>query len=105
MSALYQVTRLNLDLNSTRSLKQQSTGRLAVFSDIKSRFRNNQNLLLRVISDEATNTNFIVFYLIRTNLERTIYRTRGSNSNHYTTDAVKTNIDQWLIITYHNLCQ
>ena len=37
---------------------------------------------------EATNTNFIVFGLIRPVLEPTIYHTRGEHANHYATDAV-----------------
>jgi hypothetical protein len=41
-----------------------------------------------MLSREATNTNFIVFGLIRSGLEPTICRTRGKHANHYTTDAV-----------------
>jgi len=41
-----------------------------------------------VLSGETTNTNFIVFGLIRSGLEPTIYCTRGELSNYYTTDAV-----------------
>jgi len=41
-----------------------------------------------MLSEEATNTNFIVFGLTRSRLEPTIYRTRGELSNHYTTNAV-----------------
>ena len=37
---------------------------------------------------EATNTNFIVFGLIRPGLEPTIYHTRGEHANHYAIDAV-----------------
>ena len=36
----------------------------------------------RVLSGEATNTNFIVFGLTRPGLEPTIYRTRGEHANH-----------------------
>ena len=38
-----------------------------------------------VLSGEATNTNFIVFDLIRSGLEPTIYPTWGEHTNHYTT--------------------
>jgi hypothetical protein len=37
----------------------------------------------------ATNTNFIVFGLTRPGLEPTIYRNRGEQANHYTTEAVQ----------------
>ena len=36
-----------------------------------------------MLSGEATNTNFIVFDLLRSGLEHTIYRTRGENANNY----------------------
>jgi len=36
-----------------------------------------------VISGEATNTNFIILGLTRSDLELTIYRTRGEHTNHY----------------------
>jgi hypothetical protein len=36
---------------------------------------------------EATNINFIVFGLIRSGLEPTIYRARSEHLNRYTTDA------------------
>ena len=41
-----------------------------------------------MLSWEVTNTNFIVFGLTRSELEPTIYPTRGEHANHYTTDAV-----------------
>jgi hypothetical protein len=41
-----------------------------------------------VLSGEATHTNVIIFGLIRSGLEPTIYRTRGEHAKHYTTDAV-----------------
>jgi hypothetical protein len=41
------------------------------------------------LSDEATNTNVIVFGLTKPGLKQTIYRTRGEHGNHYATDAVK----------------
>ena len=41
-----------------------------------------------MLRGEATNTNFIVFGLIRLGLEHTIYRTRGEHANHCSTDAV-----------------
>jgi hypothetical protein len=40
-----------------------------------------------MLSEEATNINFIVFGFIR-GFEPTIYRIRGEHANHYTTDAV-----------------
>jgi hypothetical protein len=43
-----------------------------------------------VLSEEATNTNFIVFRLAQTGLEPTIYHTQGEHANHYATDAVLT---------------
>jgi hypothetical protein len=43
---------------------------------------------LMLPSGEALNTNFIVFGLTRSELEPTIYHTRGEHANHYTTDAV-----------------
>jgi hypothetical protein len=52
-------------------------------------FRANQSLFLLLnaacFSGEATNTNFIVFGLIRLGREPTIYRTRDEHANHYTT--------------------
>jgi hypothetical protein len=43
-----------------------------------------------VLSEEATNTNFLVFDLTRPWLKSKIYHTRGEHTNHYTTDAVYT---------------
>jgi hypothetical protein len=43
-----------------------------------------------MLSEEATNTNFLVFDLTRPGLKSTIYHTRGEHTNHYTTDAVYT---------------
>ena len=40
-----------------------------------------------MLSEEATNTNFVVFWLTRSGLELTIYP-RGEHANHYTTGAV-----------------
>ena len=37
---------------------------------------------------EATNTNVMVFGLIRPGLKPTIYQTRGEHANYYATDAV-----------------
>jgi hypothetical protein len=49
-----------------------------------------------MLNGEATNTNFIVFGLTyKSELEHTIYRTRGEHANHYTTDAV--------VISYYQL--
>ena len=39
-------------------------------------------------SGKATNMNFIVFRLTRSEPQPTIYRIRGEHTNHYTTDAV-----------------
>ena len=52
-----------------------------------SRIQANQSLLL-LLSGEATNTNFIVFGVIGSGLEPTIYRTRGEHTNHYTIGVV-----------------
>ena len=41
-----------------------------------------------MLSKEATNINFIVFGLIRSGFEPTIYLTRDQYANYYTTDAV-----------------
>ena len=41
-----------------------------------------------MLRGEATNTNFIIFDLTRSGLERMIYRTRGEHANQYTTEAV-----------------
>ena len=40
-----------------------------------------------MLSEEAINTNCIVFGLTRLGLEPTIYRTRREPANHYATDA------------------
>ena len=62
------------------SLKQQSTD----IYDVK------HQLINQVLSREATHTctNFIVFGLIWSRHEPTIYHTRSEHANHYTTDAV-----------------
>ena len=54
-------------------------------------------LLLNAACGEATNTNFIVFGLTRSGLERTSYCTWGEHANHYTTDAVQI----WLYLHVH----
>jgi len=41
-----------------------------------------------VLSEEATNANFVIFVLTRPVLKPTIYDTRGEHANHYTTDVV-----------------
>ena len=56
-------------------------------SDTLSWFRANQSLFF-LISEEATNTNLKVFGLTLSELEPTIYHTRGEHANHYTTDVV-----------------
>jgi hypothetical protein len=47
-----------------------------------------------VLNGEATNTHLIVFGFTRTGFEPTIYGTRGEHGNHYTTDAVKEELDR-----------
>ena len=71
------------------SLKQQYVGRqVAPLRHITSQPVFALSPELRMLSGEATNTNFIVFGLTRLGLEPTIYRTQGKHANHYTTDAV-----------------
>jgi hypothetical protein len=41
-----------------------------------------------MLSEEATNTHFIVFDMTRPGLESMIYRTRGEHAKHYAIDAV-----------------
>jgi hypothetical protein len=81
-----------LDFNSASSLKQQSAGRhvapLGHIILILSQPVFALSPYCCVLSGEATNTNFIVFGLIRLGLEPMIYRTRGEHANHYPTDAV-----------------
>ena len=45
-------------------------------------------LQISVLSEEATNTNFIVFGLTRSGIDPTVYHTLGEHANYYTTDAV-----------------
>ena len=82
-----------LDFYSVSSLKQQSAGRhvapLAHIILIPSQPVFALSPKCCVLSGEATNTNFIVYGLIRPGLEPTIYRTRGEHANHYATDVVK----------------
>ena len=59
--------------------------------------------MLRAYSGEATITNFIVLGLTRTELEPTIYRTRGEHANHYTTNAVY-NSGECCIQSYEMCC-
>jgi hypothetical protein len=56
-----------------------------------------------VLSEEATNTSFIVFGLTRPGLEPTIYHTRGEHANHYTTDAVFTVDEKHFIHKYDDI--
>ena len=42
-----------------------------------------------MLSEEATNTNFIVFRFIWSGLEPKIYHIRGVHTNYYTTNAVR----------------
>jgi hypothetical protein len=48
--------------------------------------------LVSVLSEEATNTNFIVFGLTQPGLEPTIYRTRAEHANHYATQKTSINM-------------
>jgi len=41
-----------------------------------------------VLSGEATNTNFILFFLTRSGLELKICHTPGEHANYYSIDAV-----------------
>ena len=41
-----------------------------------------------LLSEEATNTNFIIFGLTQPGLELTMYRTGDEHAKHYATDAV-----------------
>ena len=47
-----------------------------------------------MLSGEATQTNCIVFGLIRLGLEPTIYRSLGEHASHYTIDVKKENEDK-----------
>ena len=90
MSPLYY--HAELDLYSVSWLKQQSVVRYAapleyiILIQSQSVFAVNPKSC--VLFEEAANTNFIVFGLIRLRLECTIYGSRGEHANHYTTDAV-----------------
>jgi hypothetical protein len=46
------------------------------------------NKFVKMLSEEATNINFIIYSLTRLGLEPTIYCTRGEHANHYASDAV-----------------
>ena len=56
-----------------------------------------------VISREATNSNYIVYGLIRPRLEPTIYRTRGEHAYHYITDVVTKKRFTGVCIIYYML--
>ena len=65
---------------------------MSIHSDDTSDFRANQFLLLLLkpiclVSEEAANTNFIVFSLTRPELEQTIYRKVKASRHHYITDV------------------
>jgi len=63
-------------------------------SDILTWFRANHYLLLlpnTAFLGEATNINFMHFYLTRPGLKSTIYCSLGEHTNRYTTDAVPIN--------------
>ena len=85
-----------LDFYSASSLKQQSVGRhvapLGHIILIPSQPVFALSSYCCGLSDEATNTNVIVFGLTKPGLKQTIYRTRGEHGNHYATDAVKKNV-------------
>ena len=75
-----------LDFYSISSLKQQSVdGHLVPLGHIiiiPSQPVFALSRLCRMLSGETTNTNFTVFGLTRSELEPTIYRTRGKHANH-----------------------
>ena len=54
----------------------------------------NTHIFFFGLSEEATNTDFIVFRFIWSRLEPTIYHIRGQHTKHYTTNAVR---QVWLI--------
>ena len=54
-----------------------------------------------MLSREATHTNCIVLGLTRSRLEPTIYPIRGEHANHYTTDAVLSNLG--IIVIFRQL--
>jgi hypothetical protein len=54
-----------------------------------------------VLSGEATNTNFIVFGLTQPGLEPTTYSTRGEHANHYTTNAVILNLNEFEFLVFY----
>ena len=56
-----------------------------------------------MLSEEATNTNFIDFGLTRQGLEPTTYRTRCELANLYATDAVGNIIDIKLLLRKESL--
>ena len=55
-----------------------------------------------MLSGEATDTDFIVFGLIKPELQPTTYNTRGEHDNHFTTETIslfKDNIlENWGIL-------
>ena len=75
----------DLNFHSASSLKQQSAGRhiapLGHIILIPSR-------PVFALSEEATNTNFIVVGLIRQGFKSMIHRTGGEHANHYASDAI-----------------
>jgi hypothetical protein len=84
---------LEKDLYCPSSLKQQSTDRyVAPLGDIILISSQSVFALPPYAACLATNTNLIVFDLIRSGIEPTIYRIRGEHANHYTTDAVQITI-------------
>ena len=92
-SALYQISTLSSIFNSVSSLKQQSAdihvapiGHIILIPS-QPVFALSPEYCM--FSGDETNTNYIVFGLMRQGLEPTIYRTRNEHANHYTTyDAV-----------------
>ena len=85
-------SRPTLNIYSASSLKQQSRVDMSPHSDTLSGFRAEPVFALNpsccVLSGEETHTNFLVFGLTRSELQLTIYYTRGEHANHYTTDVV-----------------
>ena len=51
-----------------------------------------------MLSEEATNTNFVVFGVTSLRIEPAIYYTWGEQANHYTTDAILQRINQSVVL-------
>jgi hypothetical protein len=90
-----------LDFYSASSLKQQSAGRHVTQLGHIILVLNQPVIVLSpcVISGEAADTNFIVFFMTTSALDSTIYRTRAEHANHYTTDTVPCFNDTLLLMS------